>query len=75
MEPYVSSMQLICNYTSAKPEVNVQNLPRLPVPKLKDTLGKYLKSVRPFLNDEEFAVTTKLAKEFEGGLGQKLQVC
>ncbi|XP_072936490.1 carnitine O-acetyltransferase-like isoform X2 [Epargyreus clarus] len=75
LEPYISSLQLIANYTSAKPAENVQNLPRLPVPKLDDTLNKYLKTVRPFLNDEEFTATSKLIKEFgsEGGVGRKLQ--
>ncbi|KAM3959049.1 carnitine O-Acetyl-Transferase isoform 2-T2 [Aphomia sociella] len=74
MEPYVTTFQLSSNYSSAK-AVNVQNLPSLPVPKLSDTLNKYLKSVRPHLKDEEFAVTTNLIKSFgaEGGVGQKLQ--
>lgn len=76
LEPYISSLHVSCNYTSAKPPANPQNLPRLPVPKLSDTLQKYLKSVRPHLNDEEFSVTSKLVKDFvsDGGVGQKLQV-
>ncbi|XP_075992214.1 carnitine O-acetyltransferase-like isoform X2 [Anticarsia gemmatalis] len=73
LEPYVTSMQVSCNYASAKSNVNVQNLPRLPVPKLKDTLAKYLLTVRPFLNDDEYAKTTTLVKDFEQGLGKKLQ--
>lgn len=76
LEPYASSLLVSCNYTSSKPAPNPQNLPRLPVPKLADTLQKYLKTVRPHLNDEEFAVTTSLVKDFlaDGGQGQKLQV-
>ncbi|XP_059048863.1 carnitine O-acetyltransferase-like [Achroia grisella] len=75
VEPYVSSLQMSSHYSSAKPAVNVQNLPRLPVPKLTDTLNKYLKTVRPHLKDEEFAVTSQLIQSFgaEGGVGQKLQ--
>lgn len=60
----------------AKSNTNVQNLPRLPVPKLEDTLQKYLRTVKPHLSDEQFAVTSSLAKDFlaEGGVGRKLQV-
>lgn len=67
-------MQISCNLTSATPQRNVQKLPRLPVPKLNDTLTKYLLTVRPILNDEEFARTTALIKDFEKGPGQQLQV-
>ncbi|XP_052756862.1 carnitine O-acetyltransferase-like isoform X2 [Galleria mellonella] len=75
MEPYVSSFQLSSHYSSAKPAANAQNLPRLPVPKLSDTLNKYLKTVKPHLKDEEFAITSRLIQSFgaEGGVGQKLQ--
>ncbi|XP_049865434.1 carnitine O-acetyltransferase-like [Pectinophora gossypiella] len=72
LEPYTSSLQVSCHYTSAK-STNILNLPKLPVPKLSDTLQKYLKSVRPHLNDDEFATTTSLVKDFECGVGQKLQ--
>ncbi|KAL0849138.1 hypothetical protein ABMA28_013487 [Loxostege sticticalis] len=73
LKPYASSFELSCHYASTNPAANVQNLPRLPVPKLSETLDKYLKTVRPHLNDEEFSQTTKLAKAFESGIGQKLQ--
>ena len=36
-------------------------LPRLPVPPLKDTIDRYLKSVKPFLNDAEMATTKKVS--------------
>ncbi|XP_069804746.1 carnitine O-palmitoyltransferase 1, liver isoform-like isoform X2 [Dendropsophus ebraccatus] len=49
------------------------SLPRLPVPKIKDTMEKYLESVRPLMNDEEFKRMTGLAKDFEVKLGPKLQ--
>ncbi|XP_052746536.1 carnitine O-acetyltransferase-like [Bicyclus anynana] len=73
LEPYTSSVQVFANYASTQPSTNIQKLPRLPVPKLNDTLSKWLKTVKPFLNDEEYAATTSLVKEFEGGVGQKLQ--
>ncbi|XP_022123060.2 carnitine O-acetyltransferase isoform X1 [Pieris rapae] len=75
LEPYITSLQLVSNYTSTKPALNSQNLPQLPVPKLEDTVNKYLKTVRPFLNENEFSNTSKLMNNFasEGGIGQKLQ--
>ncbi|CAI2177916.1 1965_t:CDS:10 [Funneliformis geosporum] len=52
-----------------------KSLPKLPVPALKDTLEKYLKSVRPFVNSEEFAKTEAAVIEFQkpGGVGEELQ--
>ncbi|KAI9228385.1 MAG: acyltransferase ChoActase/COT/CPT [Piptocephalis tieghemiana] len=51
------------------------DLPRLPVPPLKDTLSKYLRSCRPILSDDEFALTSKEVSEFgkAGGRGEELQ--
>lgn len=49
------------------------SLPRLPLPSLKDTLNRYLRSVRPLLKDEKYARMQKLAVEFENGIGLKLQ--
>nr|XP_022914216.1 carnitine O-acetyltransferase-like isoform X1 [Onthophagus taurus] len=52
-----------------------QNLPRLPVPALKQTLDKFLLTAKPHLSDKEFASTTELIKKFsdENGIGAKLQ--
>ena len=49
------------------------SLPRLPLPSLKDTMKRYLRSVRPLLDDENYARMEKLANEFEKGIGVKLQ--
>ncbi|XP_053308148.1 carnitine O-palmitoyltransferase 1, brain isoform isoform X2 [Spea bombifrons] len=49
------------------------SLPRLPVPKIKDTTQRYLESVRPLMNDEEFKRMTALAKDFEVNLAPRLQ--
>ena len=50
-------------------------LKRYPVPPLKDTLSKYLQSVVPFVNRDDYEKTCRLANELgrEGGDGQKLQ--
>lgn len=50
-----------------------QNLPKLPLPELEDTLKKYLKSVQPFLNQDELQKTEELIKKFPGQNGNKLQ--
>ncbi|KAG9481506.1 hypothetical protein GDO78_010632 [Eleutherodactylus coqui] len=49
------------------------SLPRLPVPKIKDTMQRYLESVKPLMNDEEYKRMTGLAKDFEVKLAPKLQ--
>lgn len=49
------------------------SLPRLPVPAVKDTMQRYLRSVRPLLDDEKFNRMEKLAAEFEAGIARKLQ--
>uniref|UniRef100_A0A8D0GVE5 carnitine O-palmitoyltransferase n=1 Tax=Sphenodon punctatus TaxID=8508 RepID=A0A8D0GVE5_SPHPU len=49
------------------------SLPRLPVPAVKDTVNRYLESVRPLMNDEEFKRMEGLAKDFAVNLGPKLQ--
>ncbi|OBZ90417.1 Carnitine O-acetyltransferase, mitochondrial [Choanephora cucurbitarum] len=62
--------------TAAGPMLRYQkNLPKLPVPKLSETLPKYLKTVRPLLTPEEYKRTEQAVKDFEkpGGLGQELQ--
>ncbi|KAF7245500.1 Carnitine O-palmitoyltransferase 1, liver isoform [Varanus komodoensis] len=49
------------------------SLPRLPVPAVKDTVNRYLESVRPLMNDEEFTRMEALGKDFSVNLGPKLQ--
>lgn len=43
------------------------------MPTLDQTLLKYLDSIRPHVTQEEFLVTEKIVKQFENGLGQRLQ--
>lgn len=47
-------------------------LPSLPLPPLENTLNKYLDTVRPHVNEEEFAATEALVREFENGQGREL---
>lgn len=60
------------NQTSA---TNPDNLPHFPVPKLNDTLQKFLRSVQPLLSAQSYKTTENLIKEFvkSNGLGEKLQ--
>ncbi|XP_061911792.1 carnitine O-palmitoyltransferase 1, liver isoform-like isoform X2 [Entelurus aequoreus] len=49
------------------------SLPNLPLPTTKDTVKRYLESVRPFMDDAGYERMTKLAGEFESRLGNRLQ--
>jgi carnitine O-acetyltransferase len=51
------------------------SLPKLPVPALDETLSKYLRSVKPLLNETEYLKTVQAVEEFKkpGGWGEKLQ--
>lgn len=49
------------------------SLPRLSVPPIKDTVKRYLKSVRPIYDDETFEKVEKEAEEFENGISTRLQ--
>ncbi|XP_070622162.1 carnitine O-palmitoyltransferase 1, liver isoform isoform X2 [Erythrolamprus reginae] len=49
------------------------SLPRLPVPAVKDTVNRYLESVRPLMKNEEFKRMEGLGKDFAVNLGPKLQ--
>ncbi|CUM63673.1 uncharacterized protein PRCAT00001257001 [Priceomyces carsonii] len=50
-------------------------LPKLPVPSLAETTSKYLRSVEPFLQKEQFEETKKKVEDFtkSGGIGETLQ--
>jgi carnitine O-palmitoyltransferase 1 len=48
-------------------------LPRLPLPPLKDTVQRYLKSVHPLLSPKEFEEVEKMAEEFLHKEGPRFQ--
>ena len=50
-----------------------QGLPNLPIPDLRATLELSVASARPFLSDEQFENSCAAVKDFQEGLGQKLQ--
>uniref|UniRef100_A0AAQ5X8G7 carnitine O-palmitoyltransferase n=1 Tax=Amphiprion ocellaris TaxID=80972 RepID=A0AAQ5X8G7_AMPOC len=68
-------MVLVKVFSGRKPMLySFQNsLPRLPVPSVKDTCRRYLESVRPLMDDEQFERMKGLAKDFEKNLGPRLQ--
>ncbi|KAL3285273.1 hypothetical protein HHI36_019383 [Cryptolaemus montrouzieri] len=49
------------------------SLPRLPLPSVHETAQRYLRSVRPLQDDQQYEKTKQLAEEFEKGIGKKLQ--
>ncbi|KAK8405000.1 hypothetical protein O3P69_001522 [Scylla paramamosain] len=49
------------------------SLPRLPLPSLSLTMSRYLRSVRPLMDDENYVRMQGLAKDFQAGIGKKLQ--
>uniref|UniRef100_A0A0M3HHY1 Carn_acyltransf domain-containing protein n=1 Tax=Ascaris lumbricoides TaxID=6252 RepID=A0A0M3HHY1_ASCLU len=48
-------------------------LPSLPLPKLSDTIERYLDALKPILTEEEHAKVKKLAYEFAKRDGKLLQ--
>ncbi|XP_067320638.1 carnitine O-palmitoyltransferase 2, mitochondrial-like isoform X1 [Anolis sagrei] len=58
-------------HRSTIPTMHFQpSLPRLPIPKLEDTIKRYLAAQKPLLNDEQYRNTEKLAKDFAIGEGK-----
>ncbi|WKX96780.1 hypothetical protein Q1695_012880 [Nippostrongylus brasiliensis] len=48
-------------------------LPHLPLPSLDETVERHLLSMRPILNDEEYAELEHLSEVFRKGVGRRLQ--
>lgn len=62
--------------TSKKPQLYSYqaSLPRLPLPPLKDTIERYLLSIKPLCESEEhYKEIERKAHEFRNGIGKKLQ--
>ena len=49
------------------------SLPRLPVPPLKDTIKRYLRSVRPILTDDAYSDVVQLSEDFLDTIASRLQ--
>lgn len=49
------------------------SLPRLPVPAVRDTVSRYLDSVKPLMKEADFKRMAALAEDFAVGLGPRLQ--
>ncbi|XP_034036212.1 carnitine O-palmitoyltransferase 2, mitochondrial [Thalassophryne amazonica] len=61
-------------HQSIVPTMHYQkSLPRLPIPKLENTIRRYLAAQRPLLDDDQFRTTEKLAADFQSGAGKQLQ--
>ncbi|KAG7274457.1 hypothetical protein CRUP_001422, partial [Coryphaenoides rupestris] len=58
---------------SPSPPCASGSLPNLPVPTVKDTIHRYLDSVRPLMDASQFERMSSLAREFEGSVGKRLQ--
>ncbi|XP_069378643.1 carnitine O-palmitoyltransferase 2, mitochondrial [Paralichthys olivaceus] len=60
-------------HQSVVPSMHYQkSLPRLPIPKLEDTMRRYLAAQRPLLDDDQFRTIEKLAQDFQSGVGKQL---
>jgi carnitine O-acetyltransferase len=70
-----SATAAVVSAAGAKPPLYAQQdeLPALPLPSLAETFEKLLKSVRPLATDEEFEHTESVVRDFEAGVGAKLQ--
>ncbi|XP_068446236.1 carnitine O-palmitoyltransferase 2, mitochondrial-like [Clinocottus analis] len=73
---YSSQKKSLTEYSSQNvvPLMHYQkSLPRLPIPKLEDTVRRYLAAQRPLLDDDQFRTTEKTAQDFQNGVGKQLQ--
>nr|KAF6504491.1 carnitine palmitoyltransferase 2 [Rousettus aegyptiacus] len=60
-------------HRSVVPTMHFQDsLPRLPIPKLEDTIRRYLSAQKPLLDDGQFRKTEQFCKSFENGIGKEL---
>ncbi|KAG7313641.1 hypothetical protein JYU34_000799 [Plutella xylostella] len=70
---WVSVVKVLSGWNKPKLYSFQGSLPRLPLPKVKDTMRRYLVSVRPLLDDDNYARVEKKAREFEQTIAVKLQ--
>lgn len=49
-----------------------KSLPRLPLPKLEDSCGRYLTALKPLVNSEQWTATRSIVESFRDGAGKNL---
>lgn len=73
---WLVNLELLFRF-SRKPQLYSyqSSLPRLPLPALKDTISRYLRSIKPLCTSEEhYKDIERKAIEFQNGIGSKLQL-
>ncbi|KAK4319843.1 hypothetical protein Pmani_009258 [Petrolisthes manimaculis] len=70
---WILAVKLLTHFTRPMLYSYQGSLPRLPLPALKDTMSRYLRSVRPLMDDENYTRMEGLVKDFQKGIGKKLQ--
>ncbi|PIK49337.1 putative choline O-acetyltransferase isoform X1 [Apostichopus japonicus] len=70
-----SSLKMVLNTPPQKKKLKSKPLPKLPVPPLKQSLNKYLRSLKPIISTEQYERTRAIVHEFgrDGGNGELLQ--
>lgn len=53
--------------------LSLQNLPKVPVPDLDQTMNEYVRIMEPVLTQQQYERLKAISKEFESGVGQILQ--
>lgn len=72
-DKYMSKLKQMRENKSSLATFSVDDdLPSLPLPELSDTLRRYLDSVKPHASVIEYLNTERIARQFESGIGQKL---
>ena len=69
----MSLKETLFKSTKTKTFENEESLPALPVPTLRSTLDCYLDSVRAIIDDIQYQKTEDICRQFESGVGHKLQ--
>lgn len=62
----------MCDYSNKYEYLELKDLPRLPIPELKDTLTKYLETVEILVPEKDFQVTKEKVEKFLLGKGPQL---
>ncbi|XP_068948848.1 carnitine O-palmitoyltransferase 2, mitochondrial-like [Petaurus breviceps papuanus] len=58
---------------SIVPTLHYQDsLPRLPIPRLEDSIARYLRAQKPLLTADQFRKTETFSQDFQRGLGREL---